>query len=179
VQKTGVDDGFETVDDVPEDGNCFLLWQFLTLLKEVVEVTLVAELGDYVTVVNGAVNVVAFEDVDVVDSFEGIDFAFEHLASGAIGDGLQVDDLNRDLFFGFLVDAPEHARAEAFADEVVESVRVVFDFLSEFVVVGGEAHWNEFSNCKLTANFQNDYTNQLVTLYFQIYFYHYTNFDNH
>jgi hypothetical protein len=122
VQEAGVHNGFEAVDDVPENGNCFLFGEFLTLLKEVVEIALIAELCDYVAVVDRAVDVVAFEDVDVVDLLQRIDFSFEHLPGGSVSDGFEVDHLNRDLLLGFLIYASEHTRTEPFANEVVESV---------------------------------------------------------
>lgn len=61
-----------------------------------------------------------------------------------IFDGPEVDDLDGDLLFGLLVDAFEHARAEALADEVSQPVGIVLDLLPHFVVVGAEAHSQRF-----------------------------------
>jgi hypothetical protein len=122
VQKTRLSNRLKAVDNVPENRNCFFLGQFLSFFEEVFEVALVAELCDYVAVVDGTVNIVAFENVDMVNFLQCINLTFEHLPSRAVGDRFEVDDFDRNHFFGFLVQTSEHARTEPFADQIVQSV---------------------------------------------------------
>lgn len=76
----------------------------------------------------------AFEDVGVVEFFEGIDFALEHFFLWFALYGLDIDDFDGDGFFGFFVDASVDNRTEAFTDDVFKAVGVVFDFFSKIII---------------------------------------------
>jgi hypothetical protein len=76
----------------------------------------------------------AFEDVGMVEFFEGIDFAFEHFFLGFALDWLDIDDFDGNGLLIFLVDASVDNGAETFADDVFEAVGVVFDFFPEIII---------------------------------------------
>lgn len=120
-------------DELPDDGQCVLLCQLLALLEEVLEVALVAELGDDVAIIGGAEDVVALEDVGVAEFLERLDLALEHLLLGLALDGADVDDLDGYFFLGLVVGAAVDHRAETAADDVPEAVGVVLDFLAHVV----------------------------------------------
>ena len=145
VEKARLGDDSEAADDVSEDGDGLAFGQLLPLLEQVLQVALVAELSDNVAIIDSAVDVVTFHDIGVVEFFKCVDLSLEHLFSGAVAQGFQVDDLDGHLLPGPLIDSPEHAGAEAPADQVGEPVGVILNFLAHFIVSGCEAHL-EFTN---------------------------------
>jgi len=81
----------------------------------------------------------------MVKFFEGINLTFKHLFFWLSLDGFDVDDFNGDWLFIFFIDAPVNNGAEAFADDVFQTIRIVFDFFSK-VIIGIELpiHCSEF-----------------------------------
>lgn len=81
----------------------------------------------------------------MVKFFECIDLTFEHLFFWLSLDGFDVDNFNGDRLFIFFIDASVNNGAEAFADDVFQTIGIVFDFFSE-VIIGIELsiHCSEF-----------------------------------
>lgn len=73
----------------------------------------------------------------MVEFLECLDLALEHLLLGLALDGADVDDLDGYFLLGLVVGAAIDHRAEAAADDVLEAVGVVLDFLAH-VVAGVE-----------------------------------------
>ena len=124
-------------DKLSYDGQRVLLQQFLSLFEQVFEVSLVAKLSDDVAIIGGAEDVVALEDVGVVESLECLDLSLEHLLLGLALDGADVDHLDGYFLLGLVVGTAVDHRAETAPDDVLQAVRVVLDFLAH-VVAGVE-----------------------------------------
>lgn len=122
----------EPQDDLADDRDGLLLGQLLPLLQKVLHVALVAELGDDVAVVDRAEDVVALQDVIMVHFLQSVYFVIQHFFFGLSLDGSNIDDLDCDYFFAFLINAPIHHAAKTAPDHVLESVRVVFDSFANF-----------------------------------------------
>ena len=134
MQESSISQMPESFDKVSDDGNGFLLRQFNSFLDESFQITLIAEFSDDVAIVCSTVNVMAFKNVGMVEFFEGINLAFEHLFLWFALNGLDINDFDGDWLLIFLVDAPVDDGAVTFADDVFETVRVVFDFFSEIII---------------------------------------------
>jgi hypothetical protein len=76
----------------------------------------------------------AFEDVGMVEFFEGIDLTLKHFFLRFALDWLDINDFDGNGLLIFLVDASVDNRAETFANDVFEAVGVVFDFFSEIII---------------------------------------------
>lgn len=124
----------ETFDKVSDDGDGFVFGEFESFFDEGFQITLIAEFGDNVAIIGSTVNIVAFKDVGMVEFFECIDFAFEHFFLWFALYGLDIDDFDGDGLLIFLIDASVDDGAEAFADDVSETVWVVFNFFSEIII---------------------------------------------
>jgi hypothetical protein len=120
-------------EELPDDGERVLLCKLFPLLEEVFEISLVAELSDDVAVVGSAEDVVALEDVGVVQLLQRLDFALQHALLGLALDGPDVDDLHRHSLLGLVVGAAVDHRAEAAPDHVLEAVGVVLYLLAQIV----------------------------------------------
>jgi hypothetical protein len=70
----------------------------------------------------------------MVELFQCINLALKHFFLWFSLDGLDVDDFDGDGLLVFLVNAPVDDRAEAFTDDVFETVGVVLDFFSEIII---------------------------------------------
>lgn len=75
----------------------------------------------------------AFEYVRMVEFFECLDLALEHLLLRLALDGPDVDDLNGYFFLGFVVGAAVDHRTEAAADDVLKTVGIILYFLAHVV----------------------------------------------
>jgi hypothetical protein len=82
VQESSIAEMFKAFDEVADDGDGFFLREFESFFDEGFQIALIAEFRDDVAVVGSTVDVMAFEDVGMVEFFEGIDFAFEHFFLG-------------------------------------------------------------------------------------------------
>lgn len=134
MEVPGLTQMFKPLNEIADDGYGLLFREFDSFFDESFQIALITKLSDDVTVISSAVDIVAFEDVGVVEFFEGVNFPLQHFFLWFALDRLDVDDFDGDGLFGFLVDAPVDDRTETFADDVFEAVRVVFDFFPKIVI---------------------------------------------
>jgi hypothetical protein len=124
----------EAHEDLANDGQSFFFRQLFPLLEEVLEVALVAELSDDVAIVGSAEDIVALEDVGVVELLECVYLALQHLFLGLALDGPDVDHFHCHLLFGLVVAAAVHHRTEPASDHVFQPVGIVFDLFAQLVM---------------------------------------------
>lgn len=105
-------DRYEPHEQLPNERDGFLFSKFLPLLEKVLQIALIAKLSDYVAIVGSAEDVVAFEDIGMVEFLECLDFTLEHALLGLALDGPNVDYFDCHLFLGFVVGAAVNHRAE-------------------------------------------------------------------
>lgn len=79
----------------------------------------------------------------MIEFFESIDLSIKHWTSSrVILDGPKINNFDGNLLSCFFIDPHEDIRTEALTDFIVETVRIILDFLSKFVIAWGIAHWN-------------------------------------
>ena len=134
VQEPSVPQMPETFDEVSDYGDGFLFWEFDSFFYESFQISFITEFSDDVAIIGSTVDIVAFKDVGMIEFFECINLALKHFFLGFALDGLDIDDFDGDGLLVFLVDASVDDRTETFADDVLETVGVVFYFFSEIII---------------------------------------------
>lgn len=112
----------------------FLLRQLLSLLECILKISFVAKLSDDVAIIGSVVDIVAFEDVWMIQFLQGLDLTLQHLLLWFSLDGPDVYYLDCYLFLGFVVGSTVDYRAKASAYDVLESIGVVLYLFTELVV---------------------------------------------
>lgn len=107
---------FKTSDNVPVNWNSLFFRKLLALLEKVLQISFIAKLGNYITIIDSTVDVMAFHNIYVIKFFKGIDLSFEHLTRWSIFNWLEVNNFNSNLFSIFLIDSSKYAGAVSFAD---------------------------------------------------------------
>lgn len=134
MQKACLTKVLESFQKITNDGDCLLLWKFASLFDKSFQITLIAELSDNVTVVCCTVNIMAFEDVWMIQLFQGINFAFEHFFLRFTLDTFDIDDFNRNLLSWLFIDAFVDNRAETLTNDVLQPVWVILNFFSQVII---------------------------------------------
>ena len=88
----------ESLEDIPDDWFCPLLVHFALFPESWLEISLVAELGDYVAVSVAREDFEASEDIGVVQLFEYVDLWEEQFFEFFAFEGLQLYDFDGDHF---------------------------------------------------------------------------------
>lgn len=122
MKEAALSDVKVTHQKLSNNGQRFLLGQLFSLLERVLKIAFVAEFGDDVAIIGGVVDIVALEDVGMVQFFQGLDLAIQHLLLRLALDGTGIYHLDRHLFLGLVVGAAVDHGAEASPDDVLESV---------------------------------------------------------
>lgn len=79
----------------------------------------------------------------MIEFFESIDLAIEHWASSGIAlDGPKINNFDCNLLSCCFIDPHEDIRTKTLTDLIAETIRIILDFLSKFVIAWGIAHWN-------------------------------------
>lgn len=97
------------------------------------KISFIAELSDDVAIIGSAENIVAFEDIRMVQLFKGIYLAFKHAFFWFTLDSPDVDYFDGYFFLGFIVAAFVDDGAESSADDVFESIGVILYFFAKIV----------------------------------------------
>ena len=135
-------DGSKSVNNIPKNGDGLILRKFLSFLEQILQIPFITEFSDDIAIILSTVNVKTPHDVDMVEFLEGLYFALKHLFFWSIPDRPKINNFDGDLFPCAFVDASKDAGTEAFANKIVQTVRIILNFLPNFVVVGGESHSN-------------------------------------
>ena len=123
-------------DDHFHNADGFLFIQFGLFFVEVrVQIALIAILGDDVGVVLGLVDVVKFHEVLAVDAFEGFNFLIQKVAVDGVVEHFHVNDFYSDFLLSEQVLPLKDGRRVAFADLLVQVIRIVLDYF--LGLVGG------------------------------------------
>jgi hypothetical protein len=78
VQKSSLSEMLKTFDEVADDGDGFFLREFESFFDEGFQIAFITELSDDVAIVSSTVDIMAFENVGMVEFFEGIDLTLKH-----------------------------------------------------------------------------------------------------
>lgn len=97
------------------------------------KISFITELSDDVTIVSSAKNVMAFENVRMVQFFKSIYLALQHAFFGFSLNSPDVYDFDGYFFLGFIVATFVDDWAESPTNHIFESIGVVLYFFAKIV----------------------------------------------
>ena len=103
MQETRFSDDFESIDNISKYWNSFLLWKLFSFLQQILEIPFITKLCDNIAIISSAVDVVTFDNIDVINFFERVDLPLEHLSCGPIFYRSQVNYFDGNLISSFLI----------------------------------------------------------------------------
>lgn len=95
----------ESVENFTDKWKCFVFREFLALFEQMLKISFIAKLSDDVAIVSSAENIVAFENVRMIQFFKGINLPFKHAFLRFSLDGPDVYHFDGYFFFGFIIAA--------------------------------------------------------------------------